>query len=269
MVGRTQRVAWVVLAMALVVTSARAQGGSTSSSSQTSAEAAAQARQHFQHGRELYQQGAYRDAIKELEAAHALDPRAKYLVYNLAVVSERLGQLDAAIQYLDAYLQMDLEAQERVRAEAMLKRLEGSKKEVVVAPVVVPPPVVQPPPPQVSKPPRGRIDAATVAVAATAVAGLAVGTIFGIKALVDRPTGLVAGKNASYTTIQSDEQHAHTEAIVADVGFGVGVAAAAVTAYLYFGRRKSAAPPQQERLLSLVPVVEGGRGAVLVLGGTF
>jgi tetratricopeptide (TPR) repeat protein len=275
--GRTHRVARVVLATALTVSLAHAQGGSQGGSSpgpasQTSPEAAARAREYFQKARDHYQTGAYREAIKELEEAHRLDPRAKDLVYNLAIVNERLAQIDAAIEYVKSYLQMDLEAQERVRAEAMLKRLEGSKSEVLVAPPVVPPPVVEPPstaPPP--PPPRGRVDAATVTVGGVAVAGLAVGTIFGIKALVDRPTGQVAGeKGATVASIQSDESHAHTEAIVADVGFGVGVAAAAVTAYLYFGRRKSAGPPREEKVVSLVPVVvQGGRGAVLVLGGTF
>jgi tetratricopeptide (TPR) repeat protein len=279
MSARTHRVAPVVFAGALLVTWARGQatpapgGPSQPTATQTPADAAARARQHFQRGRELYQEGAYREAIAELEAAHTLDPRAKDLVYNLSIVNEKLGQIDAAIQYLHGYLDMELEAQERVRAEAMLKRLEGSKKEVVVTPLVVPPPTAptQTAPPETppAKGARGRIDAATVAVGGVAVAGLAVGTVFGIKALTDRPSGLVAGKNATYTQIQSDESHAHTEGIVADIGFGVGVAAAAVTAYLYFGRTKSVAPPPPEKTVSLVPVVVGGRGAVLVLGGSF
>jgi tetratricopeptide (TPR) repeat protein len=272
--ARTHRTAWVVLAVALLASTASAQGGSaTAHGQETPPDVAARARQHFQKGRELYQAGAYREAIGELEAAHSLDPRAKDLVYNLAIVNEKLGQIDGAIQYLHVYLEMELEAQERVHAEATLKRLEGSKKEVVVAPISLPPTTgstppetATPPPP----PPNGRIDAATVAVGGTAVAGVAVGVIFGIKALGDRPTNVVSGKDGQNPqTLAADQSHAHTEGIIADVGFGVGVAAAAITAYLYFGRPKAAAHPRPENTVSVTPVVSGGHGAVLLLGGTF
>jgi hypothetical protein len=110
-----------------------------------------------------------------------------------------------------------------------------------------------------------------VITASAAVAGVAVGVVFGIKALGDQGKNLVSGKDGNTPqTLQEDQQHAHTEAIVADVGFGVGVAAAAITAYLYFGRTKNAAtPPPTEKTVSVVPVVTGGHGAVLVLGGSF
>jgi tetratricopeptide (TPR) repeat protein len=284
MKARTHRTSRFAVAAALVVSGAQGQGGTAppagpaggTTHTETSPDAAARAKQHFQRGRELYSQGAYREAITELEAAHKLDPTAKDLVYNLSIVNEKLGQIDEALHYLHAYLEMDLEAPERTRAEAAVKRLEGSKKEVVVpfvAPVPTPPRVAStgtPEKPPPTSQPHGRVDAATVTFAATSVAGLAVGAIFGIKALSDQPSGLVSGKDGNTpTSIEALQQHAHTEGIVADVGFGVGVAALAVTAYLYFGRTKAAAPDKAGVSVPVVTAAAGGHGAVFVLGGKF
>jgi tetratricopeptide (TPR) repeat protein len=238
---------------------------------ETSPDAAARARSHFQRSRELYQAGAYREAIDELEAAHSLDPRAKELVFNLAVVNEKLGRIDEAIRYIRAYADMDLDAPERARADGYLKRLEGAKKEVDARTVVVVPPPTPSPTSTATPaeaPAHGRVDAATVTAAVFAVGGLAFGTTFGVKALADQPGNFVTGKDGSYDTYTSDQQHAHTEAIFADVGLGVGVAAAAIAAYLYFGRTKNPTP-RQETTVSAGPVSDGGHGAVMVVAGSF
>ena len=47
----------------------------------------------------LYEKGRYRAAIEKLEAALALDPTGKELVYNLALIHEKLAELDAAHAY--------------------------------------------------------------------------------------------------------------------------------------------------------------------------
>src|SRR5258708_27605718 len=60
----------------------------------------AAARKHFERARAYYGQGAYRDAITELEAAHALDPNAKDLVFNLGVVHEKLADIDEALKWV-------------------------------------------------------------------------------------------------------------------------------------------------------------------------
>jgi tetratricopeptide (TPR) repeat protein len=262
------------LGVAALLAASLAWGQSTSppssagrSTGETPPDAAARAKVHFQRGRELYQAGAYREAIGELEAAHSLDPRAKDLVFNLAVVNEKLGQIDAAIQYIHTYEDMDLEAQERARADAYLKRLEGAKKEVEARAAVARVPTGAAPTREVP-PPHGRVDAATVTVAALAVGGVALGTVLGVKALGDQPKNFVTGKDGSYATYLSDQQHAHTEAIISDVGFGVGVAAAAIAAYLYFGRTKNP-PSRTETTVSAAPVTDGGHGAVLVVAGSF
>jgi tetratricopeptide (TPR) repeat protein len=271
--ARTQRAARlsvaVVLAMSMSPSWALGQSG-PSRAGETPPEAAARAKEHFQKGRELYYAGSYREAIGEFEAARSLDPHAKDLVYNLAVVNEKLGQIDAAIRYLHVYAEMDLDAQERTKADAYMKRLEGAKKEIV-APVVAPTPAPTPaPPPTETSTQQGRVDAATVTFTTFAVAGLAVGAVFGVKALADRPSStFVTGKDGTYAQYLSDQQHAHTEAIVSDVGFGVGVAAAAIAAYLYFGRTKEKTPAEPRTTVSAGPVTDGGHGAVLVVVGSF
>ncbi len=275
--ARTHRALRVVLAAVLAVSLASGQSlsGGARLTGETPPEAAARAREHFQKGRELYQAGSYREAIGELEAAHSLDPRAKDLVFNLAVINEKLGQIDAALQYVHVYSEMDLEPQERARGDAYQKRLEGAKKEIearlAAAPVAGPlasASLSPTSPSPVAQPPHGRVDAATVTAAVFAVGGVAFGAVFGIKALADQPD-LVTGKGVTYADLTSEQQHAHTEGILADVGFGVGVAAAAITAYLYFGRTKDKTPPRSETTVSAAPVTDGGRGAVLVVAGTF
>ena len=237
--------------------------------------AQAKAEEYYKRARELYSGGSYREALGELEAARALDPNAKELVFNLGVVNEKLGHFDDALRWFRTYTQMDVNAQEKQKADSFIKRLEGAKREVKPPPTATttpPPPVPPPPPPAKDEPPaRGRIDAATITAASFAVAGLGVGTVFGIKAATDRPKSFVTGRDGTYDDLQQKTATAHREAIVADVGFGIGVVAAAVTAYLYFGRTKVAqAPGPQARTQAQISVVPDARGGgVVMLQGSF
>src|ERR1700690_578312 len=88
------------------------------------------ARKHFEKARSYYGQGAYREAVSELEAAHQLDPNAKDLVFNLGVVHEKLADIDEALTWFRLYTTMDLLPQERDRADAYIRRLEGAKREL-------------------------------------------------------------------------------------------------------------------------------------------
>ena len=230
-----------------------------------------EAQQHFQRAKDLYQTGSYREAIAALEQARVLDPKGKDLVFNLGIVHVKLGKFDEAITFFRQYMEMEtVTAAERAKAENVIKRIEGAKREVPTTPpangsgTAVEPP--QPPP----DPGRGRIDAATITAGSVAIVGLGVGTVFGILALSNKPSGdFVTGRDGSYKDLQTKTDDAHTQAIVADVGFGVGIAAALVTAYLYFGRTKV---PQRSAtglvrvLPSASPVASGG---VFLLGGSF
>lgn len=248
-----------------------------------------EAQRHFQRARELYQAGSYREAIGELEAARALDPKAKELVFNLGVVHEKLGKFDEAIGYFRTYLVMDgVTDAERGKADSIIKRIEGAKREV--PPKAAPadtstssPPAPAAPPsaaeapvesePTAPPPPHGRLDAATLGAASAAVVGLGVGVAFGLHAVATRPSSFVTGRDGSYETLRSQTDDAHRSAIIADVGFGVGIAAALATAYLYFGRTREPAradhPGTTGRALPRVGAAPVAGGSVVVLGGSF
>lgn len=232
---------------------------------ETSPANVAAARRHYDKAKADYAQGAYREAIGELEAAHALDPNAKDLVFNLGVVHEKLGDIDDALKWFRLYTSMNLTQTERDRADAYLKRLEGAKKELdarqaaaAASATSAPTTTSSAPPPET--PPKGRIDAFTIAGASVAVAGLGVGIAFGVKAEIDKPpANFVTGKTGTYTDLVNRTTQAHNEAIVADVGFGVAIAAAAVTTYLYFGRPRTSAPPSTgSTSVSVAPTTGGG-----------
>jgi tetratricopeptide (TPR) repeat protein len=213
-----------------------------------------QAEQHFQRAKVLYKAGSYHEAIAELEKAHALDPAAKDLVLNLATVSEKVGAIDDALKYTQQYEQLDLTTAEKARADETIHRLEGAKKELDAQKAAQAardqqqqqqqPQQPPPPPPEVK---HGRIDVFTIGAATIAVAGFAVGTVFGVKALSDKPpaSGYVAGTgpgaSGTYANLQNEADHSHSEARVADVAFIVGGVATIGAAVLYFARTKTPA----------------------------
>lgn len=198
----------------------------------------AKAQEHFQRAKELYQQGAYREAISELELARSLDPKAKELVFNLGIVHEKLAQFDDAIAWFQKYLEMDVTPQERTKAESIIKRIEGAKSQVTLPTAPTAAPTTEAPPPPPPPPERGRIDAATIAAGSVAVVALGLGTYFGIDALASKPNDFVTGRDGSYATLVEKTDDAHTSAIIADVALGVALVATVATLYLYFGRTK-------------------------------
>jgi tetratricopeptide (TPR) repeat protein len=223
-----------------------------------------EARKHYDHAKALYKQGSYREAIIELENALKFDPSGKELVYNLAVLHEKLGDIDEALTYFQRYSTMDLTQDERDKTEAAIKRLEGAKREVVgenpKPPVVVQPPP-QPPPPAPPAPVHGKIDALTIGAAALTIGGFAFGTVFALKAESEKPpAGFVTGKDGTFGTLQDRATTAHNEAVVADVGFGIGAAAAVGTILLYALRTRPAdgAAPTTGTSVSIVPLASGG-----------
>lgn len=225
----------------------------------------AEAGKHFAKARELYGQGNYKDARVELIEARKLDPQSKELVFNLGIVNEKLALFDEALEQFRAYREMtDVTEQEKARAEAIILRLEGAKKQLADQKKDEPPKVVvvPDPPKQDDTPPaKGRIDAATITAAGVGVVGLTVGAIFGIKALGERPSSFVTGRDGSYQDLVSKSDSAHTSAIVSDVGFAVGIVGVAAAAVLYFTRPKVA--PK----VAIAPSFGPGQGGLVFVGG--
>lgn len=242
----------------------------------------AAARRHFEKARAYYGQGEYREAISELEAAHALDPTAKDLIFNLGVVHEKLADIDDALKWFRLYTTMNLTPQERGRADAYIRRLEGAKKELEAKQAAQqqqalaqqqqqqaasgsgapPSPPPSPPPPE--RPAHGRIDGLTITAASVTVAALAFGSVVGVKALRDNPSGTpVTGpgqRYPTYTDLVNQHDTAHAEALVSDIAFGAAAVFAGVTAYLYFGRTRdpSPAPATGSTSVSVAPLTGGG-----------
>jgi tetratricopeptide (TPR) repeat protein len=258
---------------------ARAQGPTPASPSGTTGRARsgdpkAEALRHFERARELYRDGNYREAIVELESAQSLDPEAKDLVYNLALVHEKLAQIDDALRWMHRYAAMDLDADERARSDSTIRRLEGAKKTLAEAKPEEPAPPAPSAPVAATPTPMGRIDAWTLATGAAAVVGLGVGTIFGISALSSRPkSGFVTGESGSYADLEDQARSAHTRAVIADVGFGVFVASAAACTLLYFTRTRDAeatrsgAPQTRARGWSMLAVAPSASGATVLMTG--
>lgn len=207
----------------------------------------------YAEARVLYQRGQYRDAVKRLEEARVLDPTAKELVYNLALVHEKLGELDEALRYTKMYAAIETDPAERERAEKTVERLEGARKDLAAKtakkePTDEPPPqaaLVVPtaaPPPPSPPPRRGRLDAWTIGAAGVSVVGLGAGTFFGISALSQSPNDPTTSRGGNtMQSLRDDASSAHGKAIVADIGFGVAVVAGAAAVILYFTRTEPAA----------------------------
>jgi len=223
----------------------------------------AAARRHYERARADYEGGAYREAIAELEAAHTLDPNAKDLVFNLALVHEKLGDVDDALRWFRLYSTMTLTHEEEERAEATIRRLEGARRtlEQKQAAQGAPPAAPSRAAPKVEPvPAAGGVDAATVTAAGVAGAGFLLGVVMAAKAKQDQPAStFVTGRDGSYADLVNRTDLSHREAVIADIGFGVCVLGAAAAAYLLFSRpHVGPAPAAGGARLSAVPLAGGG-----------
>lgn len=253
----------------------------------------AQAQQRFTKAKALYKQGKYRSAVEELEEARKLDPEAPDLVYNLGVVHEKLVEIDKAIENYKLFVTMINDADEIARVQGIINRLEGARTEVAPVPSAAPAvssspepaPPPPPPPPAAPEEPakKGRFDGLVIASGVVAVAGLATGIVFGIKAKGDEISGTPrTDPSTSYQDLQDQNDSAKKNALFADIGFGVAVVGGVAGALLYFTR--SAEPSKEPspgpsaasrkgvaRVSSLTPSVSllPGGGAMAGIGGGF
>jgi tetratricopeptide (TPR) repeat protein len=200
--------------------------------------------------RALYQQGEYRAAIVSLKEAAQLDPEGKELVYNLAVIHEKLGEIDAAERYYRKYLEMLSQPKEREQVEAVLRRLQGARKELSrTAPAEPPlhPKVAAPrPTPPVVRPRRSaavrQVSPWIFASGGVAAGALAVSNLFAILALARDPGSEArTGAGVTLADLQADAAAANRYAVVADVALVVAglSSAAALSLYLATPSRAS------------------------------
>ncbi|MCB9580556.1 MAG: tetratricopeptide repeat protein [Polyangiaceae bacterium] len=218
------------------------------------------AKKHFQTALTSYKNGAYREAIAELQEALRFDPNGKDLVYNLAVVHEKLGELDQAIEQFRRYSQMETDPKEIERVEKTIKRLEGARDELRAKEQAATPPPTERPPPKPDEPApepelrttrvvippaeKGRLDAFTYGAAGVAGVATVVGVVYAVRAVSTRPgSDEATGPNSTVFELQDRAQRAHNYAVTADVAFVIAALSGGATALLYFGRDKEASPP--------------------------
>lgn len=193
----------------------------------------------YQRGSEHYRAGRYREAIKDLKAALALDPNSPNLVYNVARVSELLGNLSEAIEYYERYIALLPASQrkERQDAEATIRRLEGARDELSAQadtssalrePIIV----------EVEAPPMGKADLYFWATAGLGVAALAGSAVTGLLALrrEQEVRDFVAGPDGSAGERQSIMDEADTLALTTDLLLVGGTLSVASAASLFFFR---------------------------------
>src|SRR2546423_12265554 len=87
-------------------------------------EAMAQAKQHFETGRNAYNAGDYVTAIREFKAAEALRP-SPILDYNIGLANEKLGKRRVAVKYYRRYLEEQPNATNKAEVEQKVTALEA------------------------------------------------------------------------------------------------------------------------------------------------
>lgn len=191
----------------------------------TPAEAAAH--EHFERALVWYRSGKYRLAAQELDAALDRDPRGKDLVFNLALVQEKLGDIDGAIRSLQRFQELEKDPAELERAAQTIERLEGARVELLAHAEPSAAPAAPCPIPRH----RGRFDAWVAATGSLAIVSLLVGSVFAVRALT-----LDSETTGSTQALQSRAGRAHDAALIADLAFSATLFAGAGSVALYFGR---------------------------------
>jgi tetratricopeptide (TPR) repeat protein len=175
--------------------------------------------EHFERALTWYRAGKYRRAVEELNLALDRDPGGKDLVFNLALVQEKLGDLDGAIRSLVRFQSLEKDPTELERAAQAIQRLQGARAELAAnRPHFAALPAPAPAPPRV----RGKFDAWVIGTGSVAVASFVVGTVFGVRALT--------------MSSSSEAGSARDSALIADLAFATSVLAGAGSVGLYLGR---------------------------------
>lgn len=220
-----------------------------------------EAQRLYEHGRALYQEGRYEEAVVELEHALALDPNAGLLLYNIGLVYEKLGQFERSVEFLRRYLQTDVAPDERARVEATIRRIEGAsahRPEVTPETRIVQVPVPVPVGPPRSEPPSfGRADTVFFVTAGAAAAALAVAAITGALALSEQSAveRYVVGEDGDLEGRENLARNADDLALVCDVSLIAAGTFAVAATLLYALRRRDH------------PDVEDVRAALSIDGG--
>jgi hypothetical protein len=200
-------------------------------------------------------------------AALALDPESPNLLYNVARVSELLGNLGESIAYYTRYVGMltDAENDERERIRTTIRRLEGARAELAARAANEPETlreVVYREPPA-----AGTSDALFWIVGGSGVALITGSVVTGVMALIreDEATKFVVGETGPTGNRAILMDQADGYALASDLMLATGVAAVTAATLLYFLRTPET-PPEHRVQVSF----DGSRsGGMLNLSGAF
>lgn len=152
------------------------------------------ARELFENGAQLYDEGLYDEAIAAWQAAFALSPDRPLLLYNMANAYERLGRYQEALDNLNRYRALapsdERETLER-RMRAIERRMKEQKAPASSSPEADPLPDTRGAPSTVTPPSDGGGSSASpnpagIVLITLGGAGLAVGGVLGSLALTER-----------------------------------------------------------------------------------
>ncbi|MDP2307864.1 MAG: tetratricopeptide repeat protein [Pseudomonadota bacterium] len=229
----------------------------------------ARARELFENGSLLYDEGRYEDAIAAWKEAWRLSGRA-LLLFNMANATERLGRYEEAMELLSRYRAF-APAEERETLDRRIRNIERRLDEVeAMAPVPapLPPPVAATSGAaatgSVATVPKKPVRAVPLVLLGVGGASLVTGAVFGVRALGARadaaalctPLGdQVWCPESAAGPLAVDRE----SALVADIGLGVGIGAVA-------GGLIGLLLPQKAPVKVALHVQDDG--AMVLLGGT-
>ncbi|MCA9707470.1 MAG: tetratricopeptide repeat protein [Myxococcales bacterium] len=209
-----------------------------------SAEDIERARELYENGVSLFEEGSYQGAVLAFQRAYELS-EDNNLLYNIALAYDRLGEFERAIEYLDRYRALapkSERAELERRKKSLVKRLEKQQETEAGAPepdddepTDDAPTDDEPTDDEITPPPASPRDdrqfpPAAGALLGTAVVGLGLGIGFGVSSLRHSRSaeqGCTGAGDDLYCLSSSgdDLRRGRTHGIVADVSFAVGAAA--------------------------------------------
>ncbi|MEQ9320280.1 MAG: tetratricopeptide repeat protein [Polyangiaceae bacterium] len=176
--------------------------------------------------RELYARGDYAGAVDKLREAVRLDPDAKTLFYNLGLIEEKMGRIDAALADYKRCLELETNPDERANLALVIKRLEGAREAMSFGPAPLPAPAPPPPP----APTDDGVSPWVWVTGATALSSFIAAAVLASRAgAVDPGDDATTNVSTPLEQLEADAAQAHQLALGADIALGIGIAATAAT----------------------------------------
>lgn len=180
------------------------------------------ARELYQNGAMLYEEGEYEQAIAAWEAAYDLSEEP-LLYYNIANAYERLGRYDEAIDALARYRAF-APSEEREALDRRLRNLEKRRDDQASSSPAEPLP----------RPPSPDRNLGAVSLVGVGVVGLGTGAAMGLRSRsASNELSLVCVDGLCPTDSAETLQTQRRSAVAADIGFVVGAVALGTGATLW------------------------------------